>query len=259
MYWDYNEYGNGFGGAGLFSSGSNSIPYHPSEEYYRTLIARANEDVRSNIIMDTLRLSKTIRDKKGNPLYALTPETYAEEKPTIHCSKFVHADVTANNGFGGYFYPFNNQCQYHMPIYRLADIKLLYAEALAMTNDLQGAIAIVNEIRLRAGWTEEATIELYPTQKDVIKLIIDERTIELWAEGKHWFDLVRTRMVKEYLDSILQNLEGNDAIEEGFDIGASDPGTDHIGGWGRMLWPLNQDVFKKNPLMKGQQNNPYDE
>lgn len=258
MYWSYIEYGNGFGGAGLFSSGSNTIPYHPRDEYYRKLIARKEEDVRTNIVMDTLRLSKTIRDKKG-PDYALTLESYVEEKPTIHCSKFVRYDASANDGFGGYSYPLNNQCEYHMPIYRLADIELLYAEALAMSDDLTGAIKIINKYRERAGWMEAANIEAYPTQKDVIKLIIDERTIEFWGEGKLWFDLVRTRMVKEYLDPVLQGLSGNDAIPEGFEIGVSDPGAEHIGGWGRMLWPLNQDVFKKNPLMKGQQNPPYDE
>ena len=82
--------------------------------------------------------------------------------------------------------------------------------------------------------------------------------MEFWCEGKHWFNLVRTRMVKEYLDPIYQSL-GDDAIAEGFDYGVADPGPDHIGGYGRMLWPLNQDVFRKNPYMKGNQNRPYDE
>ena len=55
----------------------------------------------------------------------------------------------------------------------------------------------------------------------MIKLIIDERTIELWAEGKRWFDLVRNDMVKEYLDPYLQNEDlGDQRIPEGFVIGA---------------------------------------
>ena len=52
-------------------------------------------------------------------------------------------------------------------------------------------------------------------------MIIDERTIELWAEGKRWFDLVRNDMVKEYLDPYLQNEDlGDQRIPEGFVIGA---------------------------------------
>ena len=72
-----------------------------------------------------------------------------------------------------------------MPIYRLADILLLKAEALVLGThkDYQGAINIVNQIRERAGWENTAVLEDYPTEKDLIKLIIDECTIELWAEG----------------------------------------------------------------------------
>ena len=93
----------------------------------------------------------------------------------------------------------------------------------------------------------------------LIKLIIDERTIELWAEGKRWFDLVRNDMVKEYLDPYLQNEDlGDQRIPEGFVIGAEKE-ANQIGGYGRILWPLNQDVFRKNPSMRGQQNKPYEE
>ena len=148
-----------------------------------------------------------------------------------------------------------------MPIYRLADILLLKAEALVLGThkDYQGAINIVNQIRERAGWENTAVLEDYPTEKDLIKLIIDERTIEFWAEGKRWFDLVRNDMVKEYLDPYLQNEDlGDQRIPEGFVIGAEKE-ANQIGGYGRILWPLNQDVFRKNPSMRGQQNKPYEE
>ena len=83
--------------------------------------------------------------------------------------------------------------------------------------------------------------------------------LNFWAEGKHWFDLVRNDMVKEYLDPYLQNEDlGDQRIPEGFVIGA-EKGANQIGGYGRILWPLNQDVFRKNPSMSGQQNKPYEE
>lgn len=147
-----------------------------------------------------------------------------------------------------------------MPIYRLTDIMLLKAEALIQCSkpDLQGAIDIVNTIRQRAGWTRTASLSEYNTADKVLKLVIDERTIELWAEGKHWFDLVRNNKVKEYLDTYMQNAGGDYAEEEGFVIGVPIP-ENPIGGYGRILWPLNQDVFKKNPNMLGKQNKPYTE
>ena len=54
-----------------------------------------------------------------------------------------------------------------MPIYRLADILLLKAEALVLGThkDYQGAINIVNQIRERAGWKNTAVLEDYPTEK----------------------------------------------------------------------------------------------
>jgi hypothetical protein len=39
----------------------------------------------------------------------------------------------------------------YMPLYRLADIYLLYAEALNATNDLAGALKYLNFVHVRAG------------------------------------------------------------------------------------------------------------
>ena len=138
---------------------------------------------------------------------------------------------------------------------------LLKAEALALKSnpDLQGTIDIVNTIRERAGWTRKATLAEYNTANKVVNLIIDERTIEFWAEGKHWFDLVRNNKVKEYLDDYINEFYSESATKvDGFETGVSTP-SNPIGGYGKILWPLYQDVFRKNPKMSGQQNPPYTE
>ena len=98
----------------------------------------------------------------------------------IKCPKFTEYGATANDGRPGYSYVANGSCSTHMPIYRLADILLLKAEALVLGThkDYQGAINIVNQIRERAGWESTAVLEDYPTEKDLIKLIIDERTYD---------------------------------------------------------------------------------
>jgi len=264
LFWNYEEDGNGFGYAQEIASGSNTIRYHPTKVYYKELVARKSEDKRVTMIMDTLAIS-----------YFITPDEMVDESyekamdgdygnPTyfqIKCPKFVQYGATANEGRPGYAYEANGSCSTQMPIYRLTDIILLKAEALVLgtKKDYQGAIDIVNQVRARAGWQEKAKLEDYPTEKDLIKLIIDERAIEFWAEGKHWFDLVRNDMVKEYLDPYLQDEDlGDQMIPEGFIIG-DEKAPNQIGGYGRILWPLNQDVFRKNPSMRGQQNKPYEE
>lgn len=270
LYWDYSEDSNGFGYAQVLASGSNTIPYHPTEKYFNELIGRKYEnDSRINLVLDTLSVSYWLSQDLVNNI---TQEVYqnfydgrystSNSSFQVKCPKFTEASSSANGGYGGYAWVNNGECNVHMPIYRLADIMLLKAEALAQKSqpDLQGAIDIVNTIRNRAGWTRRATLEDYNTKDKVLNLIIDERCIEFWAEGKHWFDLVRNNKVKEYLDDYIYDHFKDDesAIVNGFEIGVSAP-ANPIGGYGKILWPLYQDVFRKNPLMSGQQNPPYTE
>ena len=267
LYWDYTEDGGGFGYATRLASGSNTIPYHPTKEIFNELIGRKYEgDSRIVMVMDTMWVAHELT---AYNVFSITDETYDNfynnqySNPAgfiVKCPKFTPYSSTANDGYGGYNYAKNGEDNTRMPLYRLTDIMLLKAEALVQcsTPDLQGAIDIVNDIRQRAGWTRLASYTEYNTPDKVLNLIIDERTIELWAEGKHWFDLVRNNKVKEYLDPYMQNAGDDYGEEEGFVIGVPVP-TNPIGGYGRILWPLNQDVFKKNPNMAGKQNQPYTE
>lgn len=264
LYWDYAEDGGGFGYAQELASGSNTIRYQPTEDHFNELISRKYDgDSRIALVMDTLWVSNRLAE---NLIFSIDEDSYTfldgelDASFMIKCPKFTEYGATADGGLPGYVYMKNGECNTRMPIYRLADVMLLKAEALALcsTPDLQGAINIVNDIRTRAGWTRQATLNEYPTQDAVLRLIIDERTYEFWAEGKHWFDLVRNNLVKEYLDDYMRNAGEDYGTEEGFVIGVEPP-VNPIGGYGRILWPLNQDVFRKNPNMSGQQNKPYTE
>lgn len=79
-------------------------------------------------------------------------------------------------------------------IYRLADVMLMYAEASNRANGGPDAFAeqYVNEIRARA--------ELDPvsglSQEDFEKEVWTQRYLELCYEGKIWFDMLRTRKVR---------------------------------------------------------------
>ena len=74
---------------------------------------------------------------------------------------------------------------------RLADVILLYAEALNENGNTAAALTQLNRIRSRAGLADSSAT----TQADVRQAIQDERRLELAFEGHRWFDLVRTSTV----------------------------------------------------------------
>ncbi len=79
-------------------------------------------------------------------------------------------------------------------IYRLADIMLMYAEA---SNQAEGgpnamAMAAVNKIRQRASLSPIGSM----SKDDFEKEVWNQRYFELCYEGKTWFDMLRTRKVR---------------------------------------------------------------
>lgn len=73
-------------------------------------------------------------------------------------------------------------------VYRYADVLLMKAEALSQLGRYPEALAIINEIRLRAD-----VPPLSPANSPVAyeDCILEERALELAFEGKRWFDLMR--------------------------------------------------------------------
>lgn len=103
---------------------------------------------------------------------------------------------------------------YHWPIMRLADLYLLYAEALNECTEGNGKPAddvysYVNMIRERAGlitvedaWTDYSLYsDKYLTKVGMREIIRQERRIELAFEGHSWFDLRRWKMMGELFSS----------------------------------------------------------
>lgn len=105
---------------------------------------------------------------------------------TISCIKYSNVKYIPTTGDPiGLGIAMNN-----IIVFRLADIMLLKAEALASgpNVDEAGALAIVNTIRARAGITTPLT---GITGTDLITTISDERGRELFLEGSRFYDLVR--------------------------------------------------------------------
>jgi starch-binding outer membrane protein, SusD/RagB family len=142
--------------------------------------------------------------------------------------------------------PPSNQATIQNSLYRLSDILLMRAEALNMIGGAANnaaAIAILNQIKSRAG-VPTVTAAMFPTQRDLETAILEERQLELFAEGKRWFDLRRTGRVIEVMDPLLRQRQ----TERGLTVtGFGDPGL--------VLFPISRDALNENPNLE--QNAPY--
>ena len=88
---------------------------------------------------------------------------------------------------------------YHMPVMRLADVYLMYAEAAneayGPTGDGGLALDVVNRVRHR-GNLPALKPEKYVDKLTFFYAIEQERIVELFAEGQRFFDLRRWRSIE---------------------------------------------------------------
>lgn len=91
-------------------------------------------------------------------------------------------------------------------IYRYADVLLLYAEAQAKADGAPNQTAIdgVNAIRTRAGLAPVTATN----QDSFLKAVWDESYFELSYENKIWFDMVRTRTIRDDASGDYTNFVG---------------------------------------------------
>jgi len=130
----------------------------------------------------------------------------------------------------------NEQVPVYFTMYRLADIYLLYAEALNGSNDLPNALKYLNFVRVRAGLPAyENTDPLVSGKEAMEDAILNERQKELFGEGKRWFDLMRTGKVKEVMDPIMIRRQAGNIDQPGF----VDPEN-------RQYWPISRNVLNAN-------------
>ncbi len=150
--------------------------------------------------------------------------------------------VSANSDYYVNSWPYVNALNYY--IIRYADLLLWRAEAMVATSDLEGARAIVNQIRERAknsqyvtslDGTEDAdnyVIGLYTdawgNQDEALQAVRTERRLELAMEGQRFFDLVRwgdaAQVINDYFEvektkrTHLTNAHFTEGVNEYFPI-----------------------------------------
>ncbi|RKD90959.1 RagB/SusD family nutrient uptake outer membrane protein [Mangrovibacterium diazotrophicum] len=95
-------------------------------------------------------------------------------------------------------------------VYRMADVMLMKAEALISvgTQSWQTAIDLINTIRTRSNLPALEPVLEELSEADMLELVLHERNMELAAEGKRWYDLLRLgkRDGFAYRDKFLVNM-----------------------------------------------------
>jgi len=224
-------------------------PYQVSQEIFDEFVTRLRsgngEDGRFWNVLDTVRIS--------NFTGGTVPIGYNHYFPNSTFSD----GITKNQKFsppatenGRMWAALSSTLSFvQMPIYRLADVLTLRAEALNQLGRGGEALEIVNAIRARVGYLKDANTEVAAGDKAAVEnLILDERQLEFMAEGKRWFDLMRTDKVLEVMDPVMrERQQAANVVQTGF------------GDIGRAKFPIYYKEFEANPALKGQQNSPYSE
>lgn len=247
MSWNFEQDGSHPWAQRVGASNTNN-PYKISEgifnEFISRLYSKKGKDGRFWNVLDTVKMWNG-----GSKVPISTSHWTINANAGIEkCVKYSDVDPTATTSY--WLVLSSSNADLDICIYRYADVLLLKAEALNQLGQPAEALKIVNNIRKRIGYTADAVTEVTDLndKKAVESIILNERRLEFIAEGKRWFDLIRTSRVIEVMDPILR------ARQEA--VGVSVTG---FGDEGRILCPIYYREFESNPALRGDQNSPYTE
>ena len=213
-----NEIDPGNGIANLLGSGDRTSSLVIDPNLLAKWEQQSNQDFRENLVYDTIQAEQEGAVAFIWKYFDLDPDdedqTLAEQMPR-------RVDANIQN-----------------PMYRLADIVLLRAEAYNQLGNEQEAVDLLNDIRTRAGLAP-FTIDDFTMKEELQMAILDERQFELIGEGKRWFDLRRTGLVKDVMDPVLNQRQAAAGLAV---IGFGDEAL--------QLFPVNRDVLNANPSLE---------
>jgi len=172
-------------------------------------------------------------DNTANPNnMAVTTQTTTFFSATVNhaitgylCKKMLHflSSVADNSNSMSY-------CRYPFPVVRLADLYLMYAEALNEVKDAPDATVYeyIDAVRARTGlkgvvesWNSYAIASKRnkpSTQEGMREIIQRERMIELAFEGVRFWDLRRWKLAKKYLNMPIRGLSMQPQADAGKNI-----------------------------------------
>lgn len=207
-----------------------------------TKIASGNTDIRQNIIYDNVFYSTGSLPKAVWKYY---PININAGKPVV---------------------PARQQNQARLPFYRYADVYLMQAEASNALGDTATALKNVRLVRNRAqagpivasAYNNFTTIDALGVNADVRNAILDERQVELFAEGKRWFDLLRNNTANT--GYMLITLMDRYVKARQVKLNLTPTGFSGIQAF-KLLWPISRaaliDADGPNETFPITQNYPY--
>lgn len=181
------------------------------------------------------------------PVYAHAVDTvkYPQNQYQFFCGKWrmIFAETAAEAADKNY-----SGCRLSM--YRIADVHLMYAEALNGGDGNQAAaIDQINKVRARAKAT---LITGVPSKDEVFDLIVDERARELCFEGKRRFDLVRWGNYQQKLMELktsYEAAENQDWVKDKMGV------FDNFNPESHYIMPIPQSEISRNPLIPQSEQN----
>ena len=179
--WDGNTYSQTGGPSAMYTTGTN-----PNYQYS----TKMGEDL-ENDYAEVLAGKDAVRSWYGAFI------AFTDGENTVHCIwKYKMGDTDPTN-----LEAMRLKDDANWIIYRMADVMLMKAEALIWKGkeNWQEAVDIINQIRSRANLPEKTiAIDEEDESSMMENYLLPERNIELAAEGKRWYDMIRYAKSKNY-------------------------------------------------------------
>lgn len=213
--WDYTISGENTICSGLANSSSSLIPTY---EIYQKWFAWEKEwgvcDIRRQCTIDSIK----VRNYTSRHVSKLPAACQIWKwSPGEHLAQSDYRDCP-------------------IPMYRYADILLLYAEALNRLGRMEEALAPMNEVRKRAGLPAKDMAYYSGDKNKLEEDIWQERQFELYGEGRRWFDLMRTDRVETVMNAFFNGYITQYGGKD-FNLFTEE--------WNK-YWPVSQTILNEN-------------
>ena len=194
------------------------------------------------------RYYEAMRPTTGGQVFGINKYVNGSE------ARFNVSGTSVSGSWGG-MYASYAQNKSNWIVYRLTDVMLMKAEALAqmMTDGsnteadkelAQKAFTLVNAVNKRSIYQQNPTDTLraadYMEKNVLTNLVYDERERELMFEGKRWYDLVRRSQrdgnTNYLLQKVVQKGSANSSVVQS-----------SLARMNAIYWPYNIEELKVNP------------
>ncbi|MBO7468455.1 MAG: RagB/SusD family nutrient uptake outer membrane protein [Bacteroidaceae bacterium] len=200
----------------------NNNPHYSTNEFYgcqghtapfnaTSLLGGSGTDVNLYKDTDLRRYSFTMGKEGEEDVYDIAKYTQIDVNYTTTSNppyKTQHNPRQTSSGGSGYYSSTN------WIVYRITDVMLMEAEALALRNDSTlgdeaKAFKIVKATYYRSNPYKVSRSDSITLNNGIIPLVRDERQRELCFEGKRWYDLVRWALREGTTAPMLSELVGH--------------------------------------------------